>query len=175
MGDQPATEAPPKGRLSAQLAVWVPLKPRVKGNTKAVMRNKATGRPFVKGSKAEEKHEQLLRAALKSAWRSPELLAVPVRVDVVVVLPMPQLSPERPPTWRVRARQGLELPVAPVDGDRGNYLKMVEDALEGSVLENDALVVDGRCAKIYGDEPGYEIRVTPIAGRVLRMRRAKHG
>lgn len=47
-------------------------------------------------------------------------------------------------------------------GDRSNYTKFYEDCLQGCVITNDNLIVDGREAKLYGDPPRTEIYVFTI-------------
>lgn len=62
-------------------------------------------------------------------------------------------------------KRGL-LPSAPshrVGGvDLDKACRALFDALQGTVLANDALVVELHAAKVWGDEPGIRVRVTAL-------------
>lgn len=47
-------------------------------------------------------------------------------------------------------------------GDRGNCLKMIEDALEGIVYKDDCQVVAGIVRKIWGEEDTYRVFISPV-------------
>ena len=46
--------------------------------------------------------------------------------------------------------------------DRSNWLKPIEDALEGIVYTNDSRIVDGRTRKIFADRNYVRIKVTTL-------------
>ena len=84
-----------------------------------------------------------------------------MRRDVLFCLPVPQSWP----LWKkAAARQHRYLP--PGGGrqaDVGNLVKLLDDALEGAgLIANDGQIVGGECVKLYGQEPGYLIQLTPL-------------
>jgi len=88
-------------------------------------------------------------------------LAGPVRRDVLFTL---AIAPSWP-KWKqeaARARRYL-----PAGGgrtpDTGNLLKLLDDALEKSgIIFNDSQIIGGESWKVYGDVPGYLIRIEPL-------------
>ena len=87
-------------------------------------------------------------------------LAGALRLDLVSVLPIPASWP----AWKREAALAGVVPAiaARKHGDRGNLLKMVEDALEAAgFYADDAAVTSGDVAKCYGPVPGYQITITP--------------
>lgn len=150
------------------LALWIPDDhPRPKGNSKTIATDPRTGRRFVVGSKPEQHAERELvaaiRARLPEGW---EPLAAAVRLDVAVDLPIPPLSQEHPLSWRVRALAG-EPDAGPIEegtADRGNLLKMIEDAARGLLYADDAQVLTGPAAKRWSTSPGWHVVVWRAVG-----------
>lgn len=164
--------------------IYIDIEPHPKGNSKRVLRVPRKGarklggrfreedtRLVFKGTDAEARHEVALRALAREAAPFSWPLPGPVVLDLIVVLGLPEPSSAYPPSWRLRALRGE---VRPGTGDRttggrevadrGNYLKMVEDALEGVAFLNDAETVAGELHKVWappGLSPGYVIRVAP--------------
>lgn len=166
------------GGLLLVLPVGMPIP---KGNSKRIAIRKDTGSPFLVSSDDERRHERTVRAAvaLVAAGRR-----VPgdVTLDLVSLYPVPELSSEHDAAWRARALAG---DVAPGLGahvgrrkvaDRGNLAKLVEDAcsprpakrgveraLAGTVIDDDACIVDGDVAKAWArpEDAGYIVRVRP--------------
>lgn len=68
---------------------------------------------------------------------------------------------EIPVSWskldKEKARAGAIRPTSRPDGD--NYLKVVQDGLNGVVFADDSQVVDARVIKKYHDQPGMRIEV----------------
>lgn len=66
-----------------------------------------------------------------------------------------------PKSWslieRARSLVGNILPTSRPDGD--NYLKLVQDALNGVVYKDDAQIVDSRVIKRYSDRPALRIEI----------------
>jgi Holliday junction resolvase RusA-like endonuclease len=138
-GDRPAAE------------LWIPLRPRCKGNSRTVVR--VGGRLLPIGSASERYHEALVRRlaweARPPGWR-PYL--GPVRLDVAFCFATP------------RAGAATAWPSRSPIGDRGNYLKLLEDALQGVVYADDRQVVEGDAAKRWAldGRAGYRVRVTAL-------------
>lgn len=85
------------------------------------------------------------------------LLTGVLGVLVLAVFPVPG-------SWSKRKRQealaGLVRPGVKPDFD--NVAKLYCDALNGIVWEDDKQIVDGRCIKIYGQQPGVLILCWPL-------------
>jgi Holliday junction resolvase RusA-like endonuclease len=142
-GDRPTAE------------LWIPLRPRCKGNSRTVVR--VGGRLLPIGSASERYHEALVRRlaweARPPGWR-PYL--GPVRLDVTFYFARPKKSRGAAPPY---PSSGGSV------GDRGNYLKLLEDALQGGVYADDRQVVAGEVAKAWAldGRAGYRVRVTALA------------
>lgn len=88
-----------------------------------------------------------------------QLIESAVSLTVKVYRPIPD-------SWsKVKQRQALEGTMRPKSKpDLSNYIKGVEDAIEGILLKNDSQVVDyGKSGKWYSDNPRIEIEVEEIA------------
>jgi Holliday junction resolvase RusA-like endonuclease len=139
-------------RPTAEL--WIPLRPRCKGNSRTVVR--VGGRLLPVGSASERYHEALVRRlaweARPPGWR-PYL--GPVRLDVTFYFAPPKKPRDAPPPY---PSSGGKV------GDRGNYLKLLEDALEGVVYADDRQVAAGEVAKAWAldGRAGYRVRVTAL-------------
>lgn len=137
-----------------RLVFFLPQRPKSKGNSKKIVRFGA--RLGLIGSKpAREAEASLFELARPFAPLTP--IAGPVRLDVAFVTAYP-----KGPAWKRQAA---------IDGrlypdrrpDRGNLLKLAEDALEkAGFYEDDARVVSGLVEKVYGPEAGYRISLTRL-------------
>lgn len=134
--------------------VVIPGRPTSKGNSRRVLRTRA-GRPFVASSASTIRAEAFARADIGVAARALGLTVTlePVIVNVDFVFAIP-----------AKARATVRKPAQYVAGDacmrrvdRGNLLKLVEDAMQGIVYVDDSQIVDGRVRKLWGD--GDETRV----------------
>lgn len=85
----------------------------------------------------------------------------PVRLDVCVVYACP---PSWPRALRAAALAGEVVPTGGATHDRGNSLKLLEDALRGSWYADDAQVVAGDVRKKYGTEAGYVLALAVLPG-----------
>lgn len=136
-----------------------PIVPRQKGNRREIRRRRDGGL-FVDSNDRDRKAEVAVRS-LALAHRPPAPLRGGVRLDVTFVFPVPA-------SWSKARRAGaLAGQVLPIGGgipDRGNALKLLEDALQGVFYEDDAQVAAGEVAKVYGEVPGYRVRLTQIGG-----------
>lgn len=141
-------------KASLPIDLFIGINPAVKGNYK---------RAWIRGGKAiiapdpkTMANERTLVAALAM---HPSRPAVPLdealRVDVEIRLAVPAgFSGKK----RARALAGEERPSR--RPDRGNFLKMVEDALEKSgYVVDDARIVEGDVSKVYAEVPGWRIVV----------------
>ncbi len=154
------------------------LDPRPKGNSKSILTNKASGKPFVAGCKAEKEHEATVNMIAGLKWEGPPLEG-PVVVSIEVRLEVPPI-PKRlnasekriRAAWRLLALAGDVVPVKDekhgahgqfVVADRGNYLKMGEDALEGVCYVDDGNIVGGDVKKRWAPpgKGGWVVTVEP--------------
>jgi Holliday junction resolvase RusA-like endonuclease len=96
---------------------------------------------------------------IASQHRPSELITTAVSLTVKVYRPIPKLS-------KIKHRQAVEGSLRPVSKpDLSNYIKGVEDAIEGILLKNDSQVIDyGQSGKWYGEVPRIEITIMEVAG-----------
>lgn len=94
--------------------------------------------------------------------RPTKLLAGPLRVDLLFVIPIPSSWSARD---RAAAAAGALLPIS--RPDRDNYEKLALDAMTGIMYVDDAQVCAGESRKIYGVDPRTEVRITPIIEGLL--------
>lgn len=138
--------------------------PGVKGNSKQIVRNKITGAMFLVSSKPDRIAESaLVDALLVHPSRPSSPLSGPLRLDVEAVVSVPS-------GWSRKKREAaLSGELRPTTRpDRGNYLKLAEDALQAAgYLADDSNVVEGDVRKSYGNPPGWRFAlgvVVPPAG-----------
>lgn len=96
---------------------------------------------------------------IASQHRRDELINVAVSLTVKVYRPIPE-------SWsKLKQQKALSGYLRPASKpDLSNYIKGVEDAIEGILLKNDSQVVDyGKSGKWYSDNPRIEITVEEIA------------
>lgn len=127
------------------LTFTIPLRPKPKGNTH---RRSAHGGVF--NAKPTKDHERAIKLLCARHRRDP-LWDGPVSLTVENTYKIPKSGENR-------KRQPGEYCIADV-GDRGNCLKMIEDALQGIIYENDCQVVDGPVRKKWGTEDCYVVTV----------------
>ncbi len=97
----------------------------------------------------------------EAQWAARQLpvkrLVGPVGVLVLAVFPIPV-------SWSknksMKARAGLIRPAVKPDFD--NVAKLYCDALNGILWEDDKQIVDGRCIKVYGQQPGVLVMGWPL-------------
>lgn len=113
--------------------------------------SKATGTVYTPERTA--RFEDRLALAAQSAMAGRPLLDGALRLEVVVLLPVPKSWPKA----RKAAALAHELrPVSKPDFD--NFAKVV-DAFNFVVWTDDAQVADGGVRKFYSDRPGYFARI----------------
>ncbi|MDR6555459.1 RusA family crossover junction endodeoxyribonuclease [Paenibacillus qinlingensis] len=92
-------------------------------------------------------------SAVASQYKPRELIESPVSLTVKVYRPIPKSFSKAD---KYKALQGVLRPKS--KPDLSNYIKGVEDALEGILVRNDSQVVDyGESGKWYSDDPRIEI------------------
>ena len=138
------------------LEFFVAQRPRQKGNSKRLIRVGRARRPMLVPRRDDKLAEDALAARVME-FRPPQPFLGPVRLDVTFCMPVPRSWPQR---RHEAALAGRELPA--VRPDRGNLLKLVEDALEGPFYADDGQIVAGDVAKVYAEVPGYRIKLTPL-------------
>lgn len=153
--------------VAGEVRAWIGCdqRPRPQGNSKRIIY--VAGFPKLKPSKSEERYRDRLVAWL--ALHAPPCVpfSVPVQLDLMVDLPPPA-------GWtagmRAQALTG-DPRLAPHRGipgcghipDRGNLLKMAEDALQmAGWIVDDSLTLDGRLGKRWSLAPGYHLRIRPL-------------
>ena len=113
--------------------------------------------------KAQRDYATSLQWAGKQAMRGQPLLTGPLSINVVARLPIPA-------SWTIKkkdeARAGDLLPTGKPDYD--NISKMVGDALNAIVYCDDAQICKAIVTKVYSDNPGLRIEVSPIGERTVR-------
>ena len=103
--------------------------------------------------------QETIRAAVIQKYGRP-LLKVPVRLECVFFLALPGLPPKSQVTWERRMRKEIVK-----HRDTTNYLKACEDALKGTLLEDDCYVVITSATKWVaplGQEPYTQITVATV-------------
>ena len=133
-------------------ALWrciVPGRPGTKGNSARIVRR---GRNLsVAPSAASVVNERAAREVVASSRPSaPFIGALIVDVDFVFAIP----ESKRKGKNKIEAGAPCLLKV-----DRGNLLKLIEDAMNGLIYVDDSQVVDGRVSKTWGDTHGTYITV----------------
>lgn len=135
------------------LSFFVPMVPRRKNRLKIV---RVGGfHKLAPDEKGKEAQDTLAARTYEHRPSSP--INGPVRLDVAFVMPIPTGWP----AWKkTAAREGRFHHVS--RPDRGNLLKLLEDALKGPFYSDDSVVVAGNVAKSYGDVSGYKITLSPL-------------
>lgn len=106
---------------------------------------------------ATRNYQKALALQAKVAMGRRPLLDEAVSIDVLAVMGVPS-------SWSGKKRDaalaGTVRPIGKPDFD--NIAKMV-DALKGVVWRDDALVVDARVRKVYGEDPYLKVVVQPLS------------
>lgn len=143
------------------LEVFVACSPKPKGNDRKVL--KLGGKITVQhGDKAVAAQRELVGLLAAHPARPAWPLDCPLRVDVEVRVAVPSSWSERK---RAAALRGALQPDR--RPDRGNFLKLGEDALErAGYVVDDARIVCGDVAKVYAEVPGWRFVIdNPLAMR----------
>jgi Holliday junction resolvase RusA-like endonuclease len=115
-------------------------------------RPRMTRRGFAYSPAATRKYEAHGRLAAQLAMGGRPPIAVPVRVEIVVELPVPA-------SWSGKRRDAaLRGDIRPTSRpDTDNYVKAALDALNAIVVADDSLVVDLVAIKRYAPVPALTI------------------
>jgi Holliday junction resolvase RusA-like endonuclease len=137
--------------MTLPFSVWVKGLPQPKGSKRGVV-HKATSRVLIFDQNAPKMRtwERAIQWVVQNEWQGPPLEG-PVRLWLVFVFPLPKSAPKRhPPAWKV------------TKPDSSKLLRLVEDALSGTVYHDDAQVASLLVDKRYGYEAGVQIAVEAI-------------
>lgn len=99
-------------------------------------------------------------AMVASKVKPDQLIDAAISLTVKVFRPIPSKYMTKPKLAQIE--KGTLLPTS--KPDLSNYIKGVEDAIEGIILKNDSQVVDyGKSGKWYSDNPRIEVSIEVIA------------
>jgi len=125
----------------------IPVLPEPKPRPK-VMKTKS-GKVFTVTPGKSSRTEMMIRAWVLERADGKFPGGVPLRLEAVFVVPKPKSVPKK-----------RKFPVSRPDLD--NYLKLLKDALNKYLWEDDAQIVEVRARKEYGDPPRIRLRVEEI-------------
>ena len=131
-------------------------KPGHKGRHRSRIVFPKVGKPFVHiyPDPETEAYEKVLAEVAALYMRGKQPTERPVTLLVHVFLRIPE-------SWSRRDKQdaldGVILPTSRPDGD--NYLKAVQDSLNGVAYKDDSQIVDARVIKRYSPDPALRIEV----------------
>jgi Holliday junction resolvase RusA-like endonuclease len=130
-------------------------------------RPRMTRRGFAYTPAKTRKYEAHGRLAAQQAMNGQPPIAVPVRAEVTIELPVPaSWSGKR----REAALRGEIRPTSRPDAD--NYVKAALDAVNAIVVADDSLVVDLVVTKKYAAVPALTVTVTPLPALTAQGRSA---
>ena len=129
----------------------------IAGEPVAKARPRATRRGFVYPPAHVRKYEAHGRLAAQQAMDGRPPIAVPVRAEITVDLPVPT-------SWSAKRRDAaLRGDVRPTSRpDTDNYIKAALDTINAIVVTDDSLVVDLIAIKRYAPVPALTITITPL-------------
>lgn len=104
--------------------------------------------------KDTEAHEKAIADYASLLMRRNEPTEKPLTMLVHAFRSIPESWSQRD---KDRAMAGAVVPTSRPDGD--NYLKLVQDALNGVVYKDDSQIVDSRVIKRYSDRPALRIEI----------------
>jgi Holliday junction resolvase RusA-like endonuclease len=130
-------------------------------------RPRMTRRGFAYTPAATRKYEAHGRLAAQEAMDGRPPIAVPVRAEITVDLPVPA-------SWSVKRRDAaLRGDIRPTSRpDTDNYVKSGLDAINGIVVADDSLVVDLVAIKRYASVPQLTIMIAPLPALTAQGRSA---
>lgn len=145
--------------------LFVPARPTTKGNHRKLVYARGRGGRriprFIGSETARAAEAELVLLLRQHAPATPFTGAV--RLDATFVLPIPKSFVK---AARLEALAGRLEPIGPGTLDRGNALKLLEDALtKARFWLDDVQVCAGDVGKRYtreGEQPGYWFRLTPL-------------
>ncbi len=129
----------------------------VSGEAVTKGRPRMTRKGFVYTPAATRKYEAHARLAAGLAMADQPPLQGPVRLELLVELPVPASWSKRK---RVAAIVGDVLPTSRPDLD--NYIKSATDAANTIVIADDSQIVEVRARRKYGEQPKLIATVFPL-------------
>jgi Holliday junction resolvase RusA-like endonuclease len=130
-------------------------------------RPRMTRRGFAYTPAKTRKYEAHGRLAAQQAMNGQPPIAVPVRAEVTIELPVPA-------SWSAKRREaalrGEIRPTSRPDAD--NYVKAALDTVNAIVVADDSLVVDLVVTKKYAAVPALTVTVTPLPALTAQGRSA---
>jgi Holliday junction resolvase RusA-like endonuclease len=113
--------------------------------------SRKTGRAYT--PKETATYENLIRLAFAEEYDFKEPTGQPVRLSVVAIFPIPK-------SWAKKKQIAAEeLRIFPGKPDADNILKAVQDAGNGVIWKDDALIETACISKRYGSIPGLTVMV----------------
>jgi Holliday junction resolvase RusA-like endonuclease len=94
---------------------------------------------------------------IRAQYNQKEPLTGPLWAEFIFHIPVPTSVSK---VKRLQMLNGMIFPAT--RPDRTNYLKFIEDCLNGIVIDDDAQIVDGPIRKIYGEHPKTVIKLMPM-------------
>jgi Holliday junction resolvase RusA-like endonuclease len=128
----------------------------VDGTAVAKGRPRVTRRGFVYTPTATRKYEAYARLAASIAMNGRAPLQGPVRLELVVELPVPQSWSQKK---RLAAIGGMLMPTSRPDLD--NYVKSALDAINTIVIADDCQIIELRARKRFSERPKLVVTVFP--------------
>ena len=143
-----------KAEAATLVTFFVPGPPTAKARPRVTTIH---GRPRLYTPAATARYEQRVALAGYAAMAGRPLLAGALSVAIEVRLTVPA-------SWSgKRQHRAIAGEIRPTSRpDASNYVKSVEDGLNGVVWRDDAQVVDLRVTKRYHEAPGVLVSVTPM-------------
>lgn len=132
----------------------IPGRPGTKGNSHRIM--KRGNHMSVSPSASSQQRERAAREVIASE-RPAAPFAGPLVVEVSFVFAIP--ASRRKGKDKVSVGDPCLLRV-----DRGNLLKLIEDAMNGLVYDDDSQVVGGNVSKVWGETSGTKVTVFRAVG-----------
>jgi Holliday junction resolvase RusA-like endonuclease len=137
-----------------------PIRIIVDGLAVAKGRARATRKGFVYTPAATRKYEAYARLAASEAMNGRPPLHGPVRLDLLVELPIPASWSQKK---RLTAIAGLIKPTTRPDLD--NYVKSALDAINTIVIADDSQIIELRASKRFSEQPKLIATVFSISGK----------
>jgi Holliday junction resolvase RusA-like endonuclease len=94
---------------------------------------------------------------IKAQYNQKQPLCGPLWAEFIFHIPIPKATSK---AKRIQMLAGMIFPYT--RPDRTNYLKFIEDCLNGIVISDDAQIVAGPVTKIYSETPKTIIKLMPM-------------
>lgn len=129
----------------------IPGPPVAKGRAKAFRRGDHIGHYTPEKT---TNYETLVKLAANQAMAGREIFDCPVCLRAELFVPIPASWSEK------KKRQALNHEIMPAKKpDCSNYLKIVEDGMNGIVYRDDSQIIQATVRKLYSDRPRAEVTV----------------